>query len=98
MTPRTLRAIELGAAGFRLIRTRGIVLSNGETIILWADGSAGLSGRLFTTGLRVTLEIWTKQCVLAVSRITGAPSCEVETFCRGQWEERLLTLASTLVH
>ena len=100
MNARTRRAVELAAAAFGLVRHKGAVVSNGENVatILWANGTAGLSGRLYTTGLRVTLEIWTKERVLAVSRITGAPDCQVEEFSRGDWEKKLLALAAPPVH
>jgi len=86
MNARTERAIALAAAGFRLIRTKGTVISQNETIISWMQGTAGLSGRLYTSGLRVHLEIWTHERVLAVNRITGAADCEVEECNRGLWD------------
>ncbi len=97
MNARTTRAIELAAAGFRLIRTKGAVVSKGEgvAIILWMDGTAGISGRVYTSGPRVHLEIWQRECVLSVSRVMGAASCEVGEFARGAWEEKLIALAFT---
>lgn len=95
MNARTLRALTVGQAAFSVIRTQGTLLGRDEqgVRILWAEGGSGLSGRLFTKGPRVHLEVWKAERVLAITRITGALDFDVSEYKPGSWERRLLELA-----
>lgn len=101
MNAKTLRALEVGQAAFSVIRTKGTMEYDEQTRdirILWAEGGSGLCGRLFTQGLRVHLEVWKAERVLAISRITGATDFDVSEYTPGSWERCLLALAPPQVH
>ena len=97
MNVRTQRACELAGAAFLLCRTAGAMQTDAVTrdvVFLWVQPGGSLSARLYTKGRRVILEVWQSRRLLAVSRVMGAPVCQVEEYTRGNvWERTLLRLA-----